>query len=720
MTGWIGKSTALVAVALCLAGIPAFANVYEPAIQLERPDMQVMGCPPDATWDPRNGGECWTCGAYAARTLEPIDDPEACVTAPGDDLQPARMLERDKHNCTGKEYFDPLTASCWECKGGRQNLLGSAKGDNACIRTVAREDGYARKHSRTKSLAHSCPKGTFANVGSRDCYECRSGWKHDPLKKVQEKGVCYIPKKEIPFAATHKSRVSARCGDDIYDPIRGGSCWRCPAGYERGVAAVDTAEACFRPALPELKPATRLGTQPIDLVQAARGASTLGCSNQGQGAFFDPKGGGSCWRCPSSHPVRSLYAVDESRACMSEACGAEGGRPCLLWERVPSCNAGLVEDFTTNTCKKPRDFACESYVKTLNGIREAVELANATGQSVQDAVLDAPGAKYAIKALELSSGQFHRAAELALENLDISEVTGRFEEFAADNREVMERLVTASEIASEQIDTIKDTLTDVSLICSKDVERLAYRFGSLGLDQTLEKPRVIGIPMAAAGFGPARPFSLLAGLGSQQVLYANAVRRVIKPHHRMVFETSVSFPFKKSPAIGEAGVEKSATGVLGLQFATNFKDSHGLFFNHGIALTGEYTSGVLSNDNAWRHFGGVDWSIGYQYRGDSLGACNADGGYSWGIPVKVGGFLGLGFNTSCDYAFNGFAVTLQNGNFKKLTEMVTSPAGPTPLPVDAQEWRRAFPGAAFGLGAGWEGAVVITSTEEEDDRGGAW
>ncbi|MEM8768072.1 MAG: hypothetical protein AAGE43_11535, partial [Pseudomonadota bacterium] len=111
MTGWLGKSTVLVAAVLCFAGTSAFANVYEPAIQLEPPDLQVMGCPPDATWDPRNGGECWTCGAYAARTLEPIDHPKACVTAPGDDLQPATMLERDKHTCTGKEYFDPLTAS---------------------------------------------------------------------------------------------------------------------------------------------------------------------------------------------------------------------------------------------------------------------------------------------------------------------------------------------------------------------------------------------------------------------------------------------------------------------------------------------------------------------------------------------------------------------------------------------------------------------------------
>ncbi len=35
-------------------------------------------------------------------------------------------------------------------------------------------------------------------------------------------------------------------------------------------------------------------------------------------------------------------------------CGGTNQRPCTLWERIPSCNKGLVENFRTNRCVRPR------------------------------------------------------------------------------------------------------------------------------------------------------------------------------------------------------------------------------------------------------------------------------------------------------------------------------------------------------------------------------
>ena len=35
-----------------------------------------------------------------------------------------------------------------------------------------------------------------------------------------------------------------------------------------------------------------------------------------------------------------------------QKCGAQGQRPCKIWERIPSCNRGLVEDFVKNRCVK--------------------------------------------------------------------------------------------------------------------------------------------------------------------------------------------------------------------------------------------------------------------------------------------------------------------------------------------------------------------------------
>ena len=35
-------------------------------------------------------------------------------------------------------------------------------------------------------------------------------------------------------------------------------------------------------------------------------------------------------------------------------CGAEGQRPCRVWERIPSCDKGLKEQFGLNMCVGPR------------------------------------------------------------------------------------------------------------------------------------------------------------------------------------------------------------------------------------------------------------------------------------------------------------------------------------------------------------------------------
>ncbi len=39
-----------------------------------------------------------------------------------------------------------------------------------------------------------------------------------------------------------------------------------------------------------------------------------------------------------------------STAGAQRKCGAEGQRPCKIWERIPSCNKGLRENFQLNMC----------------------------------------------------------------------------------------------------------------------------------------------------------------------------------------------------------------------------------------------------------------------------------------------------------------------------------------------------------------------------------
>ena len=42
--------------------------------------------------------------------------------------------------------------------------------------------------------------------------------------------------------------------------------------------------------------------------------------------------------------------VAQRRAPVAPVCGGNNQRPCLITERIPSCNAGLVEDFGANRC----------------------------------------------------------------------------------------------------------------------------------------------------------------------------------------------------------------------------------------------------------------------------------------------------------------------------------------------------------------------------------
>ncbi|MGD8833095.1 MAG: hypothetical protein PVF57_20985, partial [Pseudomonadales bacterium] len=596
--------------------------------------------------------------------------------------------------------------------GWEPDRLQSAKGDKACRKTIDGDTRKATYDHTTKSLLESCGGDTFANVGSRKCYRCPSGWKHNPALTVGTDGVCYKPQRTVHNPATKQKTLTISCRDGFYDPIRGGSCWSCPSGYIRGAAAVDTDAACLKPGVPETRPAKFLSDRRFDATQLARGAVSLGCSNEDPHAFFDPKGGGACWRCPADHPARSLFPVDDPRACMSSACGAEGDRPCMVWERIPSCDKGLAEDFTQNVCRRPQNLACRSYVKTLAAVRTAIRTAGDAAGAAQEAALDkVPGKEAMMVALDTAFGEMQKQAERAGELLNMSELTDEFDDLVTENPEFMQRMIKALRIADHESAKIEAIFADADLICGGDVERIAWHLNNLGLGEVLDPPRTYGISVGQVQFAPARPFSLAAGLAGRPVLAALNLRDVVKPHHRMVFDVSASFPYSGMPG---AGIELTATGSIGLQFATNFKDSHGLYFTHGLTIEGGLPSDSENVVDLAKHFGGVDLALGYQYRGATADECGAEGIYSWGIPVKLGTLLGIGFNTTCPYAFSGFTVPVQN--FKKLQEIVnaSTPAGATPTAVVT---RHRWPSPEFKAGGGFEGAVTIVSSEKDARAG---
>lgn len=106
---------------------------------------------------------------------------------------------------------------------------------------------------------------------------------------------------------------STKCDSGFYDPIYGGSCWKCPdddgkGPWIRSLDAVDKDTACWR--------VPKETTGKATLAKAP--ALAWDCPS---GSFWDgysPNGCcGSCWTCPANLPRRTAAAVWADNACAS-------------------------------------------------------------------------------------------------------------------------------------------------------------------------------------------------------------------------------------------------------------------------------------------------------------------------------------------------------------------------------------------------------------------
>ena len=104
--------------------------------------------------------------------------------------------------------------------------------------------------------------------------------------------------------ASFAGKKPAQCpGGAFFDPIDGGSCWRCPSGAKRTVFHVKSADACERPAHEKFSGATRHGR--------GTGLVRTDCP---RGQFWDPNG--FCWNCPSGYR-RTAHPVTSGNACVA-------------------------------------------------------------------------------------------------------------------------------------------------------------------------------------------------------------------------------------------------------------------------------------------------------------------------------------------------------------------------------------------------------------------
>ncbi len=220
-------------------------------------------------------------------------------------VAPATFVGKKPSACPSGSFFDLVDGgSCWRCPSGSRRTIFHVKSNDACEIPAHQAYSSARRHARgTGLLGTDCPRGQFWDPNGH-CWSCpaRTG---RTLHPVTSGRACARTVPVVRMRAV--AAGSLACPDDsFFDLIDGGTCWSCPKGYSRTASHVKAGDACAASLL------AGLGTE-------------FGACSEGHMNIR-----GTCQRVGN--------------------CGASGQRPCLLGERVPSCNANLREDFKRNIC----------------------------------------------------------------------------------------------------------------------------------------------------------------------------------------------------------------------------------------------------------------------------------------------------------------------------------------------------------------------------------
>jgi hypothetical protein len=106
--------------------------------------------------------------------------------------------------------------------------------------------------------------------------------------------------------------LDTTCDAGFYDPIWGGTCWKCPddtddgGAWIRSATAIEKNDACWRVPKEKTGKATKVRSP----------SWSWDCPSGSFWDIFSPDGiGGSCWTCPADLPRRTGYAVWADNAC---------------------------------------------------------------------------------------------------------------------------------------------------------------------------------------------------------------------------------------------------------------------------------------------------------------------------------------------------------------------------------------------------------------------
>lgn len=242
--------------------------------------------------------------------------------------QPAQFRGEAVTRCPKGSFFDLGSWSCWDCPAGYRRSARAVDGEKACVKQdPSAEGGYAP----AKLMAAACPKGSFWDpVRGGECWSCPAGFNRS-IARVESDWACVKPTQEDAAPALRKPPATAdnpTCGPgESYDPITG-NCWACPQGYERSAFDLTSPVACTRSEPRESSVAKREGRRQCE-----------------PGEFMDPRNGGECWVCPDQFD-RTVFPVTGQKACVKG-----GNRSFEAATLVTPLGCGEEESFSPATSR---------------------------------------------------------------------------------------------------------------------------------------------------------------------------------------------------------------------------------------------------------------------------------------------------------------------------------------------------------------------------------
>lgn len=138
-----------------------------------------------------------------------------------------------------------------------------------------------------------CPAGSFVKPFTDECYTCPDGFSHNPLKTVDEAGVCFRKHSQITAQPAGSSQFL--CPSNSFLDVASGGCYSCPSGYSHN----------------PLLPATTSGVCSITSTEFVTRQGSWECDS----GDFPNVSLTACYSCPSGYGHNPILGVNTSGVC---------------------------------------------------------------------------------------------------------------------------------------------------------------------------------------------------------------------------------------------------------------------------------------------------------------------------------------------------------------------------------------------------------------------